>query len=218
MSPAKKHRISDLTREDRSGRAVEIAAELFLERTIDCVKMTEIAKRTGVGVATLYRYFGTKTGIAIAAMTYLWRKLREKFSGFFDTERFRRQNGYQQVHELLRMFLVLYTEHSDFMKLLGEFDLLIVREKVPKEDLNEYAQSILNFYPVFETAYLIGVSDGTVREMPDIGLFYVSAAHSFMELSKKLLQGELLSTDDFSHGERELETMIEMVAFYLKKH
>ena len=38
-----------------------------------------------------------------------------------------------------------------------------------------------------------------------------------MELSKKLLQGELIPTDDFSHGERELEIMIETVAYFLKK-
>lgn len=217
MNPAETPTSIDETKEIRSGRAVEVAAGLFLEQGIDRVKMTEIARKTGVGVATIYRYFGTKTGIAIASMTYLWRKLREKFSGIFDTIAFRKQTGYRQVHTLLRMFLVLYTEHSDFMKLLGEFDLLIAKEKIPKEDLNEYAQSILNFYPVFETAYLIGVADGTVRELPNVGLFYVSAAHAFMELSKKLLQGELLSTDDFSHGERELEIMIETVAFYLKK-
>ena len=192
---------------------------MFLEQGIEHVKMSDIARQTGVGVATLYRYFGTKTGIAVAAMTYLWKDLRDKFAGAFDTEEFRSQNGYKQVYDLLRMFLVLYTAHSNFMKLLGEFDLMLAQEKdsIPAESLNAYAQSVLNFYPVFETAYLAGVADGTVREVPDVVLFYVSTAHSFMELSKKLLQGELLSTDDFSHGERELETMIEMVAYYLKK-
>lgn len=182
--------------------------------------MSDIARQTGVGVATLYRYFGTKTGIAVAAMTHLWRRLREMFAGVFESDVFLRQNGYKQVYDLLRMFLVLYTAHGDFMRLLGEFDLLLAQEKdeIPKEQLDAYAQSVLNFYPVFESAYLIGVADGTIRELPDVGLFYVSTAHSFMELSKKLLQGELLSTDDFSHGERELETMIETVAYYLKKN
>lgn len=192
---------------------------MFLEQGIEHVKMSDIALQTGVGVATLYRYFGTKTGIAVAAMTKLWRDLREKFSGVFDSEVFRSQTGYKQVYDLLRMYLVLYTAHSDFMKLLGEFDLLLAQEKdtVPEEALNTYAQSILNFYPVFETAYLTGVADGTVRELPDVVMFYVSTAHSFMELSKKLLQGELIPTDDFSHGERELEIMIETVAYFLKK-
>ena len=204
-------------RESRFESAVCVASELFLERGIAHVRMTEIARRTGVGVATLYRYFGTKTGIAIAAMTYLWKQLRKKFSGIFDSDVFRRHSGYKQVYDLMRMFLVLYTAHRDFLKLLGEFDLLLVREAVPKEDLEEYAQSIINFYPVFESSYQIGVSDGSVRPLPNVGLFYVSNAHSFMELSKKLLQGELLSTDDFSNGERELEMMIESAAYYLKK-
>ena len=37
------------------------------------------------------------------------------------------------------------------------------------------------------------------------------------ELTKKLLQGELLASDDFSHGERELETMIDTAVYFLKK-
>ena len=45
----------------RIEHAVEISAEMFLKRGIDAVKMTDIADACGVGVATLYRYFGTKT-------------------------------------------------------------------------------------------------------------------------------------------------------------
>ncbi|MBP3268665.1 MAG: TetR/AcrR family transcriptional regulator, partial [Ruminococcus sp.] len=77
--------------------------------------------------------------------------------------------------------------------------------------------SIVNFYPLFEKAYVAGLADGSVREVPDIKLFYVSFAHSLMELSKKLIQGELLPNDDFSIAEKELETVIETVIYYLKK-
>ena len=47
----------------RIERAVEISAEMFLRNGIEAVKMTDIADACGVGVATLYRYFGTKTTI-----------------------------------------------------------------------------------------------------------------------------------------------------------
>lgn len=204
-------------KEKRMEKAIAVSAGLFLKEGIDSVKMTDIADATGVGVATLYRYFGTKTGIAIAAMTYLWNELGGMFSGVFESDVFRRQNGLKQLQDLMRMFLVLYTAHRDFMKLLGEFDLFLLREKIPPEDLTEYERSVINFYPIFETAYKVGISDGTVREIPNFQLFYLTYAHAFMELNKKLLQGELLASDDFSHGERELEMMIDTAVYYLQK-
>lgn len=201
----------------RIARSVEVSAQLFLRDGIETVKMTDIADASGVGVATLYRYFGTKTGITIAAMTHLWEELKEMFSGIFDSEVFRQQSGIKQVSDLMRMFIVLYEAHPAFMRLLGEFDLLIMRENVPKEELREYDKSIINFYPVFESAYLAGLEDGTVREIENFNIFYVAFAHTLMELSKKLIQGELLPSDDFSVAVAELETVIEAAVYYLRK-
>ncbi|MCR4890264.1 MAG: TetR/AcrR family transcriptional regulator [Ruminococcus sp.] len=201
----------------RINRSIEVSAQLFLRDGIEAVKMTDIADESGVGVATLYRYFGTKTGIAIAAMTHLWDELKNMFSGVFDSDVFKSQPGIKQVSDLMRMFIVLYEAHPAFMKLLGEFDLLIIRENVPKEALREYDKSIINFYPVFEKAYLAGLEDGTVKEVDNIKLFYVSYAHTLMELGKKLIQGELLPSDDFTIASMELETIISTAVFYLKK-
>ena len=75
------HMIPESLRSKRIERAVEISAEMFLKNGIEAVKMTDIAKQCGFGVATLYRYFGTKNGITIAAMTYLWDELNKMFSG-----------------------------------------------------------------------------------------------------------------------------------------
>ena len=201
----------------RIHRAVEVSAQLFLRDGIEAVKMTDIADESGIGVATLYRYFGTKTGIAIAAMTHLWEELKRMFSGVFDSDVFKSQPGIKQVGDLMRMFIVLYEAHPAFMRLLGEFDLLLMSEDVPKELLKEYERSVIDFYPIFESAYLAGLADGTVREIEQFKMFYLSTAHSLMELSKKLIQGELLPSDDVSVASMELETVINTAVYYLKK-
>ena len=190
---------------------------LSLKNGIDSVKMTDIADECGIGVATLYRWFGTKNGITIAAMTYMWNELNKMFSGIFESEVFLSQSGIKQLNDLMRMFIVLYEAHPGFMRLLSEFDLLLISEDIPKKDLKEYERSIINFYPVFENSYMMGIADGTVREIPDIRMFYLSFAHTLMELSKKLIQGELLPNDDFSHAEEELSMIIEAAVFFLKK-
>ena len=207
----------DSLKNKRYEKAVEVSAQLFLKNGIDSVKMTDIADECGIGVATLYRWFGTKNGITIAAMTYMWNELNKMFSGIFESEVFLSQSGIKQLSDLMRMFIVLYEAHPGFMRLLSEFDLLLISEDIPKKDLKEYEKSIINFYPVFENSYMMGIADGTVREIPDIRMFYLSFAHTLMELSKKLIQGELLPNDDFSHAEEELSMIIEAAVFFLKK-
>lgn len=201
----------------RIQKAIEVSAQMFLRQSIDEVKMTDIAEECGVGVATLYRYFGTKTGIAIAAMTHLWTQLRDMFSDIFESEVFLSQPGLKQLKDLMRMFVVLYEAHPSFMRLLAEFDLIMLKENVPKESLKEYEKSVINFYPVFEKAYLAGLADGTVRQVDNIRLFYVSHAHSLMEVSKKLIQGEILPSDNFTFAVEELETLIASAVADLQK-
>lgn len=208
----------DVLKNRRIERAVSVSAQMFLKNGIEPVKMTDIAVESGVGVATLYRYFGTKTGITIAAMTYLWNQIDDMFSGIFDSEVFTAQTGLKQLSDLMRMYIVLYHAHPAFMKLLSEFDLYLLRENVPKEELREYDRSIINFYPVVEKAFVTGLSDGTIRDDIDFKLFYNAYAHSLLELSKKLVQGEILPSDDFSHAEQELEMIIQSATYFLKKN
>ncbi|MBQ4225759.1 MAG: helix-turn-helix transcriptional regulator, partial [Oscillospiraceae bacterium] len=87
MENEKKYDLSaQAIRTRREELAVASAARLFLEKGLDNVRMTDIADDCGVGVATLYRYFGTKTIIAIEAVSYLWNDLGRLFE-----ERFREE-------------------------------------------------------------------------------------------------------------------------------
>ena len=201
----------------RIEHAVEISADMFLKHGIDAVKMTDIADACGVGVATLYRYFGTKTSITIAAMTHLWSKLKHNYDRVFETEVFLKQSGLKRLNDLMRMYLVLFDVHGDFMRLVGEFDLMLQSEDIPKAALYDYEKSIINFYPYIEAAYIAGVQDGTVRSDINFKLFYLTYGHSMLELCKKLLRGELLPSDDFSAAKEELAMLADIAVSYLRK-
>lgn len=203
-------------KDKRIERAVSVCAEMFLEHGIEAVKMTDIAEQSGVGVATLYRYFGTKTAIAIEAMTFLWNDLRNLFGGIFDSETFLSQSGIKQIRDLLKMFVVMFSAHKDFMRLLGEFDRFVIHENVPRSELGVYERSVIDFYPVVERAYRKGLNDGTMREVEDFRLFYMTYAHALTELCKKFIDGEILPSDDFSNGQKELELLIDCAVSYLK--
>ena len=203
-------------KDKRVERAVAVCAELFLANGIENVKMTDIADVSGIGVATLYRYFGTKIGIAIDAMTFLWDDLKNLFSGVFDSETFVSQTGIKQLQDMLKMFIVLFTAHKDFMRLIGEFDRFVIHENVSPEQLEVYEKSVINFYPMIERAYNKGVEDGTVREIPEFRIYYLTFAHALTEMSKKFIDGEILPSDDFSDAEKELAMLIDCAVSYLK--
>ncbi len=208
--------VPESLRAKRIERAVEISAEMFLKNGIETVKMTDIADACGVGVATLYRYFGTKTAITISAMTHLWTRLRGMYENVFESEDFLKQTGIKRLSDLMHIYLALYDKHRDFMKLVGEFDLMLQRENVPKAALFEYERSIVNFYPYFEAAYLAGTADGTVRKDVNFKLFYLTFGHSMLQLCAKMLGGELLPSDDFSDGRAELEMLANIGVNYLR--
>ena len=211
---------SDLSRKSlklqRTDRAVITASQLFLKHGIEEIKMTDIADASGVGVATLYRYFGTKPHMVTEVMTYLWEEINELFAGVFDTREFMQQPGIKQINDLMRMFIVLYEAHSDFMRLLGAFDNYIVREQIPKEELVKYEQAIINFYPVLVRAYEKGLKDGTVRRIESFKLFYLTYAHALLELCKKFVGREILPSDNRAYAVKELQILIDSGVSYLR--
>ena len=114
------------------------------------------------------------------------------------------------------MFVVLFTAHKGFVKLLGEFDRFVIHENVPPEELHEYESSIIDFYPIVERAYRQGTEDGSMRKITDFRLFYMTYAHALTEMCKKFIEGEILPSDDFSDAEKELGMLIDCAVSYLK--
>ena len=75
-------------RDLREESIVYVAAELFLRDGIEAVKMTDVAEKAEVGVASLYRYFGTKETLVIRAGALLWRDLHTLFQTVYEAEDF----------------------------------------------------------------------------------------------------------------------------------
>ena len=64
----------DDTKTNKIERVLDAAFELFSTRGIDSVAMTDIANKSKIGVASLYRYFETKEILAVKTATQAWTK------------------------------------------------------------------------------------------------------------------------------------------------
>ena len=194
--------------------AVDAAAELLLGGDVVDIKMTDIADKCGIGVASLYRYFGTKGDIVTKAGCVLWGRIKALFDGVFESPYYLEKSGYDKLCELMKVFRVLYISHKDFLRFVDSFDRFVLTERISPEALEEYESSIMNFYPLFESAYLDGVKDGTAKADIDFKQMYISVTHALMLMSEKFSRGKVFESD--TGGEAELDFMIKIALEYIK--
>ena len=62
----------------RRERLLEAGFSLFAARSIEAVKLAEIAEKAGLGIVTLYRYFKTKPDLVIELGTKKWHEYYEE--------------------------------------------------------------------------------------------------------------------------------------------
>ena len=207
-------KIIENAKNDRMNEAVETAAALLLKGDVEDIKMTDIAEKCGIGVASLYRYFGTKGDIVAKAGAVLWGRIRAMFDGVFESPYYLEKNGYERLCELMKVFKVLYVSHQDFLRFVDSFDRFAVNEKISPEALGEYESSVMNFFPLFEKAYYDGVKDGTAKADVDFQMMYLSVTHALILLSEKFSRGKVFDSD--VNGEKELDFLIEMALAYIR--
>lgn len=64
----------------RQRRILQAAEQLGTETDLDHVQMHEVAKRAGVAIGTLYRYFPSKTHLFVGVMSYQIERMGEAVS------------------------------------------------------------------------------------------------------------------------------------------
>lgn len=202
-------KILDNARKDRMDEAVRVTAKMLLEQDIDDITMNDIAGKSEIGVASLYRYFGTKSVIVIKAGCMLWRSVKALFDGVFECDYYKDKTGIEQIRELMKVFRVLYSSHKDFLRFIDSFDRFVIREKVPPEELKEYEQSVMNFFPLFEDAYMNGCRDGSTRTDVDFRTMYISVTHALMLMGEKFSRGDVFMGDS-ENAEYEMQFIIDM--------
>jgi AcrR family transcriptional regulator len=205
-----------LTGDARMDRAVECAAGLFLKRRIADVRMTDVADAAGVGVATLYRRFSTKTRLALVAGTLLWRRFNERIVALVESDAFLGMSGADRLERMLRLYAEGYVENAGFVLFIDDLDGLLVTEGAPLDAVAAYGREVDSFYLIFADAYQLGLQDGSVAREVDFPVFYRSVAHALMGVAQKLARGEVIPSDDFSSGAQELECIVDMAVRALR--
>jgi len=206
----------ELQKEKRKEEVILAAIEVIKEHGIENTKISNIAEKAEVGVASVYRYFKTKIDIIIATAIWMWEKEISLLKNQFYEKDYLELNGGDKVRRILNVFKTLYQEHSEFISFLEQFDNYIVKEQISRDKLENYERSIISLKPIMIDAIEEGKKDGSIKEAIDNDAFYMTVTHSLLSLSQKLiLRGYILLNDSDVDGEEQLNLLITMAMNYI---
>lgn len=204
-------------KERRKDEVISAAVEVFKEKGIENSKMTDIAEKAEVGVASVYRYFKTKPDLAVEVAIKFWNMEINSIYTEFDKDNINKLIGIEKLKTILNVFVNLYNNHKDFVRFLEEFDNYVIKEQIPSEKLENYEKSIINLKNIIFEALEEGKVDGSIRSDIDNEVFYITVSHSLMTLAQKLiLRGNILKSDSDVSGESQIKLIIDMAVNYIQ--
>ena len=220
MTPKEKYKEEkDNLKNSRISRILESAFELFAEKGIDNVTMTDIAAKAEIGVASLYRYFETKEVIAVQTSIWAWERQKSIILPQLLTDTFKNANGITQLSIIFSMFIQLYENQVKFLRYIYFFDSYAVRIKIEKERLGEYEKTIESTKTLIAASIAKGIDDKSInakyKESQDV--LYFTLMHTLFSSAQKLsLSGDMLMMDELVSGKRELELLSNLLLDALK--
>ena len=189
---------------------IDIAIKTFIEKSISGVTIKDIAGASGFGEATIYRYFGGRSGLIIACAMKLQGEVCKLF-----TDSRGLSNGYYKLEQFYGAYLKVFLEHPELYRFLSEFDAYCISENI--ENLEEYADNMDVFKEAFIDAYREGMKDGSVRKIEDIEMFYYSTAHAMLALCKRLAaEKSVLIQDRIINKSQEIKMLVEVILTSLR--
>lgn len=202
---------------ERIALAVDTAANLYLTIGISNAKMTDIAEKAQIGVASLYRYFGTKQLFTVKVGAYIWKTTMKKLEPLYTSQEYRAKTGFGQVSALLNIFHILMEEHQPFLRFLSEFDVFVIREHLGIGQLTEYESCSMNMLPVMTAAMDKGVNDGTIRPDVDAHVFYDTITDALLSMCEKFVWGNVPNNVDQARNRQALSMAIDMFLSYIRR-
>ncbi len=142
---------------------LEKAFELFSAKGITPVSMQDVADASGYGVATLYRYFGTKPILVIAAAAWKWEEFTAKTIRKFSDQDREKMTASEIYKYFLDAFVSMYQNDRRLLRFNQFFNIYIESEQIDQESLKPYQSIVETVREKFHSVYAKGQSDHTLR-------------------------------------------------------
>ena len=159
-------------KQEKFDRILEAGFGLFAERGIGQVTLPEVAKAAGVGIATLFRYFPTKTELVVAIATRKWKEYIDWHNSLLSAEEMQSLTGAAYLKFFVDSFLELHRNHKDILRFNYEFNAFVRGAEWTDEQKLPYLQMVNKLGEQFHELYERGTKDGTLNtDIPEQKMF-----------------------------------------------
>lgn len=194
----------------KNQRILEKGFQIFAEKTIDKVTMTDVAKAADIGIASLYRYYSTKQALVLAVATWAWNDYLNNRMKRLEEEDWNRKTAAEIIDYFLEAFLEMYRSHRDLLRFNQFFNVYLQNQNIPKEDMKPYSDIVTEVEESFGKAYNKGRMDGTLgTDIPEKQMFS-TAIHLMLAAVTRYAVGLVYSNAD-TDAESELRMQKEML-------
>ncbi len=187
----------------------EAAFALFSKKGIDGVTLQDVAEKSGYGVATLYRYFGTKANLVVETATWKWKQVLEGIWRKTPEEELLAMNAAESFAHFLDSFIALYREQRDLLRFNQFFNFYILSDTEGSGAISPYLDMIKKLEERFHKIYLKAERDQTIRTDISEEEMFSTALHLMLAVVTRFAVGLIYRPKGGSDDEKELESMKE---------
>ena len=197
--------------EEKRLRILETGFHLFESRSIESVTMPEIAKASGVGRASLYRYFNNKTELVVAIGTHVWTEFYREYSLLFPEEILEKKNAAERFELYLDAFIELYRIHRDILRFNQLFNVFIQGQDHDAVPLASYLESVNVIAERFHKVYCMAQEDGSLRTDVSETEMFTTSIHLMMAAATRFAMGLVYRPEGSPDPEAELLQLKRMI-------
>ncbi len=154
---------TSLTPAEIPPKVCEVAREFFRKNGIVGTQMKDLAKETGIGRATLYRYFPSIEPIAFMVATSYMKDIYEAEEAFVKENEHSFEDGFTLLCEAKKYYAKFWIENVDREKFFAQFDSIYPPPYPDKPEAEAYQREIARQQSLDSYLLRKGIEDGSIR-------------------------------------------------------
>ena len=190
---------------------LEHGFEMFSSRSIEAVYLPDVAKASGHGIATLYRYFSTKAEFALAIAEWKWGEFFQENRKRRPNDNFEDKTAADMLDFYLESFLELYRKHKALLRFNQLFNIYIRAENIDTGTVDAYRGLMQPIVEYFHVIYEKAKQDGTVRTDVSETEMLSTTIHLMLAAVTRYAVGLVYQPEDGFDAEQELEAQKRML-------
>ena len=189
---------------------------MFVEHTIDGVSLEQVAKASGMGIATLYRYFGNKTDLAIEVFVWKWKAFADAY--IQENEADPGMTAAERFAVYLDIFTELYRNHKDFLRFNQFINVYLQGAKAEPKQTVPYEALIDGFADHFREIWEQGKKEGNLHTENPWQKVFSATLHIMLAAATRYAVGLMYQPEEGAAPEKELDMLRNLLyAKYVKE-